>query len=141
MFEAVDEIKLKPCPECGSFPELICTEGLSGKDLYKYFCGKIGVHVSCGDWKTTAHEAAEDWNRRTTGDGQPEYYKPTRFEVFARNKQRLAEFLMHIGSGDSSFDNQYCHDQCGEDDDCPHELQCIIDWLDKSEEEKDVQMP
>lgn len=125
--------ELISCPECGKLPRLnhCVVDGLDGG--YKYFCG---VHVGCGDWKPSEEAAAADWNRRTTGDGQPEYYKPTRFEVFSRDKLRLAEFLMNIGSGALSFDNQYCYDQCGEGNDCPHELQCIIDWLDQPEEEK-----
>lgn len=53
--------KLLACPECGGQPKLSSLE--PAHQCMKYFCG---VHVSCGDWKTTQEQAIKDWNRRVS---------------------------------------------------------------------------
>lgn len=77
------EVELKPCPTCRKLPKLRRV-----KHEYKYFCG---LHCSCGDWKHSVNDAANDWNRRSTGDGQPEYYKPTNFDVITESPEKLAK--------------------------------------------------
>ena len=73
------ENKLSKCPICGKYPKLHSLE--SPFENYKFICG---LHVSCGDWKTTEAKATEDWNRRCTGYGQPEFYHSTMAEEFKR---------------------------------------------------------
>ena len=57
-----DMEKLLPCPECGDQPKIKSLE--SEYSSIKYFCGNIGTHISCGDWKKTDELAIAEWNRR-----------------------------------------------------------------------------
>lgn len=94
------KIELLPCPECGNLPKLkrVVNE-------YKYFCG---VHVSCGDWKPSKKEAAKDWNRRTTWDGQPGHYKPTNADrIRTMSDAELAKFLAKVALKDWDFRSLY----------------------------------
>lgn len=51
--------KLLSCPICGKQPKLSSLE--PERQSMKYFCG---VHIACGDWKSTKELAILDWNRR-----------------------------------------------------------------------------
>lgn len=72
--------KVAACPICGSCPE-ISSVGKEKRKEYKLSCSKSALHISCGDWFPSIKAAKEDWNRRTTGYGQPEFYHPTYLEI------------------------------------------------------------
>ncbi len=46
----------------------------------RYNCSNTALHISCGDWFNTKLKAQQDSERRCTGYGQPEFYKPTNEE-------------------------------------------------------------
>lgn len=74
------EIKpLSRCPICGAEAER-SEVSLNGRSEYKYNCSNTALHISCGDWFNTKLKAQQDWERRCTGYGQPEFYKPTNEE-------------------------------------------------------------
>ena len=75
------KIHLSACPICGAEAELSAVKpDRASKASYKYNCSNTALHVSCGDWFNTKLKAQQDWERRCTGYGQPEFYKPTNEE-------------------------------------------------------------
>ena len=52
----------------------------------------------------------------------------TNFDRLTSSPKALAAALQTL---DGSLDSLYCDGSCGDDSGCPHELQCIINWLDK----------
>ena len=74
-------------------------------------------------WVNTEKEAVTTWNRRTESEIR------TPFDVITKNPVSLGVFLQDVYTGKIAIDKQFCHGQCDSDEDCPHELQCIIDWL------------
>lgn len=63
----------------------------------------------------------------------------TNFDHIAASPKSLAEFLQSLSN--ISFDNVFCHAQCDDDDNCPHELQCIVDWLNQPHKPKGSEKP
>jgi hypothetical protein len=50
----------------------------------------------------------------------------TNFDRLTSSPKALAAALQTL---DGSLDSLYCDGSCGDIDRCPHELQCIINWL------------
>jgi len=53
----------------------------------------------------------------------------TLFSAIAESPKALAKFLRAVEIGKIKLDRCFCKSNCGDDDGCPHELQCIINWL------------
>lgn len=73
--------QLSPCPICKEQPVILCTDVSDEKPEYKCFCSGNGVHIGCGDWKSTPQLAEEDWERRVQDRTQPDLINPTNFET------------------------------------------------------------
>ena len=62
----MSEIKLKPCPFCGSTASI--QQDITGKNYYHVVCNdrkcKCPMVAGMPIWKNTEEEATEDWNRR-----------------------------------------------------------------------------
>ena len=80
------------CPICGSEPVIRNLLGLSSETRsFKVFCSGNGLHISCGDWKSTETAAWKDWELRRTGFGQPECYHPTNREMISQKVSQSKE--------------------------------------------------
>jgi hypothetical protein len=66
----------------------------------------------------------------------PENKALTLFDKITESPEKLAKFLGAIDIGKIELDKCFCKCDCGDDSGCPHELQCIINWLDKPEGSK-----
>ena len=66
----------------------------------------------------------------------PENKPLTLFDKITESPEKLAKFLGAIDIGKIELDKCFCKCDCGDDSGCPHELQCIINWLDKPEGSK-----
>lgn len=66
----------------------------------------------------------------------PENKALTLFDKITESPEKLAKFLGAIDIGKIELDECFCKSDCGDDSGCPHELQCIINWLDKPEGSK-----
>lgn len=117
--------KLKACPFCGS----------TNVAISPYDGAKTIVCINC--LCQTASYRGEDaeanataaWNRRA----EPENKALTLFDKITESPEKLAKFLGAIDIGKIELDECFCKSDCGDDSGCPHELQCIINWLDKPE--------
>ena len=58
----------------------------------------------------------------------PENKPLTVFRAITESPESLAKFLELIEDGKLQLDKYFCNSKC-EDDGCPHELQCITNWL------------
>lgn len=75
------KIRLSACPICGAKATFSAVKiSRASNASYKYNCSNTALHISCGDWFNTKLKAQQDWERRCTGYGQPEFYKPTNEE-------------------------------------------------------------
>ncbi|MDD3231696.1 MAG: hypothetical protein PHE09_21180 [Oscillospiraceae bacterium] len=75
------------------------------------------------------NEAAEKVSHRA----ELENKALTLFDKITESPEKLAKFLGAIDIGKIELDECFCKSDCGDDSGCPHELQCIINWLDKPE--------
>ena len=79
---ALPKVKIiSRCPICGAKAKL---SGVGEEDdkAYKYNCSNTALHIGCGDWYASEKEARKSWEKRCTGWGQPEHYRPTNEEHF-----------------------------------------------------------
>lgn len=58
----------------------------------------------------------------------PENKPLTVFGALTKSPEVFAEFIRKVNLGQILIDELFCNGDCGNDD-CPHELQCIINWL------------
>lgn len=61
------EVKLKPCPFCGSKAELQKGDPFGGKQRFYVICFKCGAAMA--GIAESKKEAAEEWNRRAYEQG------------------------------------------------------------------------
>lgn len=78
-----------PCPICGGLPKISDVFTKDEDDHDKLNCSNRSIHISCGDWFDNIEDAVKDWERRTTGYGQPEHYHPTNLEFIKSNVSRM----------------------------------------------------
>lgn len=72
-------------------------------------------HVVCGEAANLLTAAPEN--------------KPlTVFGALTKSPEVFDEFIRKVNLGQILIDELFCNGDCGNDD-CPHELQCIINWL------------
>lgn len=133
--------ELKPCPFCGAQVKLMAIAGEPYPPTYEVNLGTVSedsddicyVHCpTCGaNWHIEVRvdafpmDTIAAWNRRPAPENNP----LTNFSHIIESPESLGKFLQAINNGYIHFDNIYCHAQCDDDDNCPHELQCIINWL------------
>ena len=60
---------------------------------------------------------------------EPENKPLTLFSAITESPEALAKFLRAVDAGKIKLSESFCKSDCGDDDGCPHELQCIINWL------------
>ena len=60
---------------------------------------------------------------------EPENKALTLFSAITESPEALAKFLRAVDVGKIKLSESFCKSDCGDDDGCPHELQCIINWL------------
>lgn len=116
--------KLKPCPFCGRkmiISKSRCITADGEKTGYKGYCVNCGMQTRT---KFSKAEAIEDTNRRSAPENKP----LTVFGALTKSPEVFAEFIRKVNLGQILIDELFCDGDCGNDD-CPHELQCIINWL------------
>jgi len=91
-FRVVKKLNLLPCPECGNKPNLVSCE--PEHQSMKYFCG---VHISCGDWKSSEELAGEDWNKRVQEyesskqrDNKKEFNNISNLEIIQQGRMKTS---------------------------------------------------
>ena len=89
----MSEIKLLPCPFCGTEPTMIVRKGKDGwRDRYAVLCDY--EHGGCGaegGWYHYTEEAAAAWNRRP---GRPPSSRGGKIREMT--DERLADFLQKV---------------------------------------------
>ena len=118
-----------------------CTHKCShcSRQLDIYYCESRLYLVRCKHCRIVSlveagnpNEAAEKVSHRA----KPENKALTLFDKITESPEKLAKFLGAIDIGKIELDECFCKSDCGDDSGCPHELQCIINWLDKPEGSK-----
>ena len=137
--------KLKACPFCGGKVSIaLC--GTRKESYWEVTRAAEGNICKCRAFmeselferknKTAAKicrsQLISAWNRRAA----PENKALTLFDKITESPEKLAKFLGAIDIGKIELDECFCKSDCGDDSGCPHELQCIINWLDKPEGSK-----
>ena len=124
--------KLKACPHCGG--KAVFERFNNPKNWYVVRCTVCGCqtdgfHINHDDATDAQNKSANAavWNRRAA----PENKALTLFDKITESPEKLAKFLGAIDIGKIELDECFCKSDCGDDSGCPHELQCIINWLDK----------
>lgn len=80
------------CPICGSKAKLSMVSNKDGsRKEYKANCIKSALHVSCGDWFQSKQRAWDDWAKRCTGYGQPEWFHPTNRQMLTRDIEKASK--------------------------------------------------
>lgn len=90
--------------------------------MHKYRCPECGRHY---------YSAAKQSGPKCPDCANPDVR--TNFARLTESPETLADFIQKVNLGTIRVDMLYCNGSCGNDEDCPHELQCIINWLNQSE--------
>ena len=109
--------ELKVCPYCEGF-ESGEFEDEDGKFQKFNFCPICGKSFNEAGKKILAARRAK-----------PENKALTLFSAITESPEALAKFLRAVDVGKIKLSESFCKSDCGDDDGCPHELQCIINWL------------